>query len=82
VLRSRIEPLKQIARSVRGHPPLILGCLRARNHHAAAAVQGLNNKLKLVKRTPYSLYAFRVADIALYHTLGDLPVPTTTHTSC
>jgi len=82
VMRSRIEPMKKIARSLRGHRPLILNWFRARNQLAAGAVEGLNNKLKVVTRRSYGFRSFRVAEIALYHTLGGLPVPETTHRFC
>jgi hypothetical protein len=34
---------------------------------------GLNNKLKLTTRRSYGFRTFRAAEIALYHTLGNLP---------
>jgi len=42
-MRSRIEPLKRMARTCRLHRPLILNWFRARGTISAAAVEGLNN---------------------------------------
>lgn len=82
VMRSRIEPMKKVARSLRNHRPLILNWFRARKQISSAAVEGLNNKLKLVTRRAYGFRSFRVVEIALYHTLGALPEPQNTHRFC
>jgi transposase len=58
VMRSRLEPMKKIARSIRTHQPLILNWFRARGQVSAGAVEGLNNKVKLVTRKSYG---FRTA---------------------
>lgn len=81
-LRSRIEPMKKIARSLRTHRPLILNWFRARRQISAGAVEGLNNKLKLITRRSYGFRGFRVAEVALYHNLGALPEPEGTHRFC
>ena len=81
-MRSRIEPMKKIARSLRSHRTLILNWFRARGLISAGTVEGFNNKLKLVTRRSYGFRVFRVIEIALYHTLGDLPEPEGTHRFC
>ena len=81
-LRSRIEPMKKIARSLRAHRPLILNWFRARQLIALGAVEGFNNKLKLTTRRPYGFRAFGVTEVALYHALGNLPEPEGTHRFC
>lgn len=81
-LRSRIEPMKKIARSMRTHRALILNWFRARGLISAGAVEGFNNKLKLVTKRSYGFRVFRVVQIALYHTLGNLPEPEGTHKFC
>lgn len=78
-MRSKIEPVKRIARSMRKHRPLILNWFVARGHVSAAAVEGLNNKLKVTFRKAYGFRAFKVAEIALYHQLGRLPEPEVAH---
>ena len=47
VMRSRIEPMKKVARMLRRHRPLILNWFRARGEISAAIVEGFNNKAKL-----------------------------------
>jgi len=81
-MRSRIEPMKRVARMLRNHRPLLLNWFRARGEISAAAVEGLNNKLKLTTRKAYGFRTFRALEIALYHTLGDLPEPKLTHRFC
>jgi transposase len=46
VMRSRIEPMKKIARSLREHRELILNYFRAQKLLSSGVVEGLNNKAK------------------------------------
>jgi transposase len=73
VLRSRLEPLKKIARSMRGHWPLILNWFEARGTISAGSVEGLNYKVKLAMKNAYGFRSFRAVEMALFHKLGDLP---------
>jgi transposase len=82
VMRSRLEPMKKIARSVRNHRPLILNWFRARGQVSSGAVEGLNNKVKLVTRKSYGFRTANVAKLALLHNLGQLPKPKRTHEFC
>jgi transposase len=82
VMRSRLEPMKKIARSIRTHRPLILNWFRARGQISSGAVEGLNNKVKLVTRKSYGFRTASVAKLALLHNLGDLPEPKPTHRFC
>jgi transposase len=50
VMRSRLEPMKKVARTIRNHQPLILNWFRAKGEVSSGAVEGLNNKVKLVTR--------------------------------
>lgn len=78
-MRSRIEPVKKLARSFREHRELLLNWFRACGEISAGAVEGLNNKVKVTFRRSYGFRTFKVAEIALYHTLGHLPEPEGTH---
>ena len=80
VMRSQIDPLKKFAKSVRGHRELILNWFRARKEFSCGIVEGFNCKLKLTIRKAYGFRTFEATEIALYHALGDLPVPKFTHT--
>jgi transposase len=82
VMRSRLEPMKKIARTIRRHRPLILNWFRARGEVSAGAVEGLNNKVKLVTRKSYGFRTAHVAKLALLHNLGRLPEPKQTHRFC
>lgn len=81
-LRSRIEPMKNVACSLREHRDLILNWFRARGSVSAGAVEGLNNKAKLTTRKAYGFRTYEGIETALYHTLGALPVPEFTHEFC
>jgi transposase len=82
VMRSRIEPMKKVARMLRSHRELLLNWFRAKKTISSGAIEGLNNKLKLTTRKSYGFRTFRVAEIVLYHTLGGLPEPECTHRFC
>ncbi len=82
VMRSRIEPMKKVARMLRRHRPLLLNWFRARGEISAAVVEGFNNKAKLTTRKAYGFRSYRCIEIALYHTLGQLPEPDATHRFC
>jgi transposase len=78
-MRSRIEPMKKIARSLREHRELILNYFRAQKSLSSGIVEGLNNKAKVTMRKSYGFRTFRVLELALYHSLGKLPEPELTH---
>jgi len=82
VMRSRLEPMKKVARTIRSHRPLILNWFRARGQISAGAVEGLNNKVKLVTRKSYGFRTAPVAKLALLHNLGNLPEPERVHKFC
>jgi len=79
VMRSRIEPMKKFARTVRKHRELLLNYFRAKKAFSSGVVEGLNNKAKLTMRKAYGFRTFRITEISLYHALGKLPEPKLTH---
>jgi transposase len=79
VMRSRIEPMKKIARPLRQHRELILNYFRAQKLLSSGVVEGLNNKAKVTMRKSYGFRTFRCLELALYHSLGKLPEPEATH---
>jgi transposase len=81
-MRSKIEPMKKIARSLREHRDLILNWFRAKGTVSAGSVEGLNTKAKLTIRKAYGFRTYHAIEIALYHTLGNLPEPNFTHEFC
>jgi len=81
-LRSRIDPMKKVAKMLRNHRGLLLNWFRVKDRIALGAVEGFNNKAKLTTKKAYGFRSYEVVKIALYHTLGDLPQPTVTHKFC
>ena len=81
-MRSRLEPMKKVARMLRAHEPLILNWFRAKGEISNGAVEGLNNKIRVVTRRSYGFRTFEAMELALYHTLGHLPEPESTHRFC
>ena len=79
VMRSKLEPMKKVAKTVRRHKPLILNWFRAKKAYSSGIVEGLNTKIKLTTRKSYGFRTYRCAEIALYHALGKLPEPEMTH---
>ena len=78
-MRSRIEPIKKVANTLRSHRELILNYFRAKKQFSSGVVEGLNNKAKLTMRKAYGFRTFDVIETALYHALGKLPEPNATH---
>ena len=76
---SKIEPIKKVARMLRGHRELILNWFRAKKEFSSGVVEGLNNKAKLSTRMAYGYGTFKTLEMVLYHRLGDLPEPKVTH---
>jgi transposase len=81
-LRSRLEPVKKVARSLRDHQTLILNWFAAKKEFSAGIVEGLNYRVKLTIRKAYGFRTLEAAEIALYHALGHLPEPKLTHEFC
>jgi transposase len=78
-MRSKIEPMKKMARQLRRHRPLLLNWFRAKGQFSSGIVEGFNNKAKLTTRKSYGFRTYHAAEIALYHALGALPVPKAAH---
>ena len=81
-MRSRLEPLKKVARMLRSHEALILNWFKARGEVATGATEGRNNKIRVVTRRAYGFRTYKAMEIALYHNLGKLPEPKFTHEFC
>ena len=78
-MRSRIEPMKKIARMLRTHRELLLNYFKAKKEFSSGIVEGFNNKAKVTMRKSYGFRTFRITELALYHALGKLPEPELTH---
>ena len=80
-MRSRIEPMKEGGPDAPASSALLLNGFRARGEVSAAVVEGFNNKIE-TDHQAYGFRSYKCAEIALYHTLGQLPEPETTHRFC
>jgi len=78
-MKSRLEPMKKIARMLRRYKPEILNYFRARKQISQGCVEGLNNKVKSVIKKSYGFSEFKTIEMALYHSIGNLPEPNFTH---
>ena len=79
VMRSKLEPMKKVAKTIRSHKTLILNWFEAKNEVSLGAVEGQNNKAKVVIRKSYGFKTAEVLQITLYHKLGKLPVHELAH---
>lgn len=81
-MRSKIEPIKKAAKTLRQKRELLLNWFRADRALSSGVVEGFNNKLKLVTRKSYGFRTQEAYETALYHNLGALPEPNLTHRFC
>jgi transposase len=80
-MRSKIGPMKKVARILRRHRPLLVNWFRAKKkkQFSSGIVEGFNTKAKLTTRKAFGFRTYHAAEIAFYHAPGALPVPKTTH---
>lgn len=78
-MRSRIDPMKDIAKMLRSHRELILNWFRAKKRFNSGIVEGLNLKWNLTVRKSFGFRTFEALKTASYHQLGELPEPKFTH---
>lgn len=81
-MRSKLKPIKKVVGTLRNHRGLLLNWFRAKGALSSAAVEGMNNNAKVVMRKAYGFREFRSVEVALYHTLGNLPEPDFAHKFC
>jgi transposase len=76
---SRIEPLKKVARMLKSHSPLIMNWFAVQGTLSSGVVEALNNTAKLTIKKSYGFRQYETLKYALYHKLGQLPIPKFTH---
>lgn len=81
-MRSRIEPMKKVARMLRNKRELVLNWFVADGRLSSGIVEGFNNRLKLITRKSYGFRTQKAYETALYHNLAALPEPEFTHEFC
>jgi len=78
-MRSKLQPMKDVAKTLRNHRELILNWFRAKGALSSGVVEGFNNKVKLTVRKSYGFRTYEAVETTLYHNLGNLPEPEFTH---
>lgn len=78
-MRSRLDPMKKVAKTIRSHKNLLLNWFEAKNQISLGAVEGQNNKAKVVIRKSYGFKTAEILKTMLYHKLGKLQVPELAH---
>lgn len=81
-MRTRIDPMKRVARMLRKHRPLLLNWFHAKGTMSSGIVEGFNNKAKVTMRKSYGFRSDEAIETALYHSLGNLPEKKFTHEFC
>jgi transposase len=74
---SRLEPMRDFAWMIKRHKEEILNYFNVPITNAS--VEGMNRKAKVVSQRAYGYRTVTTFQLALYHVMGDLPMPETTH---
>ena len=74
---SRLKPFRDFAWMLRRHQEDILNYFKVRIDNGA--VEGLNNKAKAISHRAFGYRTAETFELALYHGLGKLPTPPSTH---
>jgi transposase len=72
-LRSRLEPFKELVRMLRTHLDGVLAWTRLRVSNGA--LEGMNNKIKLVSHRSFGFRTVKNFTAAIYHCCAHLPLP-------
>ena len=78
-MRSKLPELKKVAKRLRKHQDLLLNYFSFKERLSNGIVEGLNLKAKLTMRKSFGFKRFETIEVALYHTLGNLPEPPVIH---
>lgn len=78
-MRSKLPEIKKVAKRLRKHQELLLNYFSFKERLSNGIVEGFNLKAKLTMRKFFGFKRFETVEIALFHTLGDLPDPPATH---
>jgi transposase len=76
---SKIEPIKKVARTLKRHKGLIVNWFITKKKYSSGIVEAINANAKQTMRTARGFRTFDTLKYALYHRLGELPLPESTH---
>ena len=79
---SELKPMQKVAKMLWSHKELILNWFSVPGGLSSGSVEGLNNKEKLTIKKAYGFKTLDCLQIALYHQLGELEEPPSTHRFC
>ena len=79
---SELKPMQKVVKMLRSHKELILNWFTVPGGFSSGPVEGLNNKAKLTIKKAYGFKTLECLQIALYHQLGKLEEPPSTHRFC
>jgi transposase len=74
---SRLKPMRDFAWMLRRHEENILNYFKLKI--TGGRIEGMNRKAKVISQRCYGFRTFGMFRLALYHSLGNLPVPELTH---
>lgn len=78
-MRSKLPEIKKVAKRLRKHQELLLNYFSFKERLSNGIVEGFNLKAKLTMRKSFGFKRFETAEVALFHTLGNLPEPPAIH---
>jgi len=78
-MRSQLDPIKKFVKTVRNHQELMMNWFKAKKQYSSGTVEGLNRIVNLVTREAFGFREHETLEIALFHRMGKLPEPKSTH---
>ena len=81
-MRSRLEPMKQVARMLRAHEPLILNWFRAKKKSQMALLRVSTTKSEWLPDDPTAFAPLMPWKLPSITTWDDSPEPESTHKFC
>ncbi len=78
-MRSQLAPIKKFVKTVRNHQDLMMNWFKANKQYSSGTVEGLNRIVNLVTRKAFGFREHETLKVALFHTMGKLPDPKSTH---
>lgn len=78
-MRSGLDPMKKFVKTLRRHEELLMNYFKANKEYSSGVVEGLNLRVNLSIRKAFGFKSFEIMKTALFHQLGGLPEPKSTH---
>ena len=77
--RTKLAPIKKVSKMLMDKQKLIMNWFDTNPMLSSANIEGFNNKAKLTIKKACGFKDEKYLRYALYHTLGELPMPKFTH---